>query len=393
MNRLRILACIVCLTVTKIANAGTPFFWDDFDRVTREDLVLKPDPSGNRWTLGVNLAEEAWIESGSLFFRPLSNDLASVFADTPALDSFVVRGSIRFPQNATLSSPYVSLSFSQDNSVFDWGGKNSAGDMHIGTFTNESGTRSTLLCSSCLPTTSDETVEYLIEAAPEIFTLTISNEDGDTRSGTRSRAAIVADAFGFTMNPNGMSPNVAIVEVLDFAVLPYLTGDYNASDVLDAEDIDLLAEAMRSDAANRVFDLNDDAVVTSVDHSILVKDIFGTYFGDTNLDGEFNSADFVPAFQASEYEDTIVGNSRWSTGDWNGDGEFDSNDFVVAFQDRGYEQGPRPKAVPEPSGVPVVIAFVFAKLLVRRRSLPYSKVGPLMRFSKNVRSSCDFHPS
>ncbi|MCA9172596.1 MAG: hypothetical protein KDB23_33255, partial [Planctomycetales bacterium] len=78
-----------------------------------------------------------------------------------------------------------------------------------------------------------------------------------------------------------------------------------------------------------------------------------TYFGDANLDGEFNSADLINVFQAGQYEDAFSANSTWSTGDWNGDGEFTTSDFVVAFQDGGYEKGPRHavSAVPEPSGL------------------------------------------
>ena len=59
--------------------------------------------------------------------------------------------------------------------------------------------------------------------------------------------------------------------------------------------------------------------------------------GDSNHDGLFNSADFVAAFVAGEYEDGIDGNSTWEEGDWNRDGDFDSSDFVDAFKCGGYE--------------------------------------------------------
>ncbi|MCA9198262.1 MAG: hypothetical protein KDA87_12020 [Planctomycetales bacterium] len=62
--------------------------------------------------------------------------------------------------------------------------------------------------------------------------------------------------------------------------------------------------------------------------------------GDSNLDREFNSADFVTVFQAAKYENNIVGDSTWEEGDWNGDGDFDSSDLVLAFQGAFYEQGP-----------------------------------------------------
>ena len=78
-----------------------------------------------------------------------------------------------------------------------------------------------------------------------------------------------------------------------------------------------------------------------------------TFFGDANLDGEFNSGDLVDVFTAGEYEDGIPDNSGWAKGDWNGNSDFESGDFVTAFTDGGYEQGPRPAlaAVPEPNGI------------------------------------------
>jgi hypothetical protein len=54
--------------------------------------------------------------------------------------------------------------------------------------------------------------------------------------------------------------------------------------------------------------------------------------GDANLDGVFDSSDFILVLQAGEYEDSIPGNSVWADGDWNRDGEFTSRDLVVAFQ-------------------------------------------------------------
>ena len=90
--------------------------------------------------------------------------------------------------------------------------------------------------------------------------------------------------------------------------------------------------------------------VDGEDRRIWVEEQANTYFGDANLDGEFNTADFVSVFQNGEYEDAVAGNSTWSDGDWNGDTEFDSGDFVTSFQGGGFEQGPREiAAVPEPS--------------------------------------------
>ncbi|MCA9167575.1 MAG: hypothetical protein KDB23_07890, partial [Planctomycetales bacterium] len=99
--------------------------------------------------------------------------------------------------------------------------------------------------------------------------------------------------------------------------------------------------------------VTNDGTFNNEDRDFWVTKIKQTYFGDADLDGEFNSADLINVFQAGEYEDHVVGNSTWSTGDWNGDGEFTTSDLVIAFQDGGYDRGPRGvvTAVPEPTGL------------------------------------------
>jgi hypothetical protein len=76
------------------------------------------------------------------------------------------------------------------------------------------------------------------------------------------------------------------------------------------------------------------------------------------LDGEFNGLDLVQLLQTGEYEDSVIGNSIWSTGDWNADGEFDRADLVLALQDGGYGQGPRAAMAPVPEPATVILAFV-----------------------------------
>ena len=107
--------------------------------------------------------------------------------------------------------------------------------------------------------------------------------------------------------------------------------------------------------------MNDD------DRQIWVDELKSTYFGDANLDGEFNSRDLVLIFQAGEFEDEVIGNSTWATGDWDGNGDFNSGDFVVAFQAGGYEAGQRTAlAVPEPGMVATVLFFLSLLVGCRR---------------------------
>jgi uncharacterized membrane protein len=144
-----------------------------------------------------------------------------------------------------------------------------------------------------------------------------------------------------------------------------VAGDFNGNAALDIEDLDLLAGELMSDRNVELFDVNVDGSVDSSDRQFWVHELAHTFFGDANLDGEFNSNDLVAVFEAGEYEDNLAANSGWRKGDWNGDAEFNSSDLVLAFQDSGYEQGPRGavNSVPEPASL---CLLTFGFMLVAR---------------------------
>jgi hypothetical protein len=135
-------------------------------------------------------------------------------------------------------------------------------------------------------------------------------------------------------------------------------------------DIDSLQNAIRAQLNDRLFDLNNNGLVDLEDQSIFIHDIKNTWVGDANFDGEFNSGYLIAVFQVGQYEDSVMGNSTWSTGDWSGNGEFDSADLALAFQDGGYEKGQRPLVapVPEPSSNSVVGMASAALLFCLRRN-------------------------
>jgi hypothetical protein len=204
-------------------------------------------------------------------------------------------------------------------------------------------------------------------------------------SNVASAVPIPADVFTAA---NGL--NVSDVRYVQFVALTYfesatngssglneieiyghlaglIPGDFDGDGNLTATDIDLLSAAVRAGGGDVSYDVNGDGAVNQLDRTTWVVDLKKTYFGDSNLDDEFSSADFVTVFQAGQYEDGVAMNSGWATGDWNGDAEFDSSDFVTAFQAGGYELGPRGgvAAVPEPSSCGVC-CLMFGWLVSRR---------------------------
>ncbi|MCA9147880.1 MAG: hypothetical protein KDA92_01210 [Planctomycetales bacterium] len=147
-----------------------------------------------------------------------------------------------------------------------------------------------------------------------------------------------------------------------------ISGDFNSDGSVDEQDVDQLTQATRIESDDSRFDLKRDQTLDFADRGILVRETMNTYFGDANLDDEFNSGDFVQVFQIGKYE--TGQEAGWGEGDWDGDAVFSSGDFVAAFQDGGYERGPRgaeAAVVPEPCSAQILITAVIYGTLVWRR--------------------------
>ena len=144
-------------------------------------------------------------------------------------------------------------------------------------------------------------------------------------------------------------------------------GDLNGDGNVDVGDIDAIAAEIQAGTNGAAFDVSGDGVVDAGDIAAYVAGTLGTWIGDSNLDGEFNSSDFVVVFGIGKFETNQP--ATWAEGDWNGDGVFGSGDFVAAFTDGGFETGPRPlgAAVPEPSSIILVLMGLGAVAVSRRR--------------------------
>ena len=131
---------------------------------------------------------------------------------------------------------------------------------------------------------------------------------------------------------------------------PSVPGDFDGDGELTELDINALSQEIHGGGGNSLYDVNADGDVDLADHKMWVEELRNTYVGDADLNGEFNSSDFVAVFVAGKYE---TGQSvGWGQGDWNADLVFGSGDFVAAFVAGGYEKGLKPQAtaVPEPAG-------------------------------------------
>ena len=135
-----------------------------------------------------------------------------------------------------------------------------------------------------------------------------------------------------------------------------VVGDFNGDGVLDAADIDDLTGQSASGLHVAKYDLNGDTLVDEDDVNVWIKDLFNSWVGDANLNGEFNSGDLVVVLSSGTYEADV--DAVWSTGDFNGDGRANSSDLVAALSDGGYELGPRAavQAVPGAGDVDAAVA-------------------------------------
>ena len=80
-----------------------------------------------------------------------------------------------------------------------------------------------------------------------------------------------------------------------------------------SEDIDLLSREIRRGRYRPQFDLNKDKKVDRLDHEMWVHELKNTWFGDADLNDEFNSNDFVQVFQEGKYETAL--RAGWAEGD------------------------------------------------------------------------------
>lgn len=215
--------------------------------------------------------------------------------------------------------------------------------------------------------------------------------DSDCHKGLSNNEAIAGevgdiclptDNFGeyFWDIPAGDSAQLVITttttwgnEIVGIDNIRFFTGvigpvdDLNGDGNVDVGDIDLLAAQIAAGSTDSKYDIDGDGSVASGDLSTYVTANYGSWIGDANGDGEFNSSDFVSVFTAGKFEQDV--DASWSEGDWNGDGRFNSSDFVSAFTDGGFELGPRPgvQNVPEPTSVLAIGLFGFVALYSRFR--------------------------
>jgi hypothetical protein len=195
-----------------------------------------------------------------------------------------------------------------------------------------------------------------VETTGHLFETLVAPGAGDSMAFTLTGTAAERTGWGWAVGgvdgnqrEDGLFNFISITEVLATGTVVAdmgLRGDFNHNGQLDANDLDLLAQAqLDNDAA---LDLTSDGQTNYSDRVHWLHELKKTWVGDSNMDGLFNSSDFVQVFQSGKFETGTP--ATWEEGDWDGDLRFATSDFVAAFQDGGFEQGPvaAVSSVPEP---------------------------------------------
>ncbi|MEM9419851.1 MAG: PEP-CTERM sorting domain-containing protein, partial [Planctomycetota bacterium] len=214
--------------------------------------------------------------------------------------------------------------------------------------------------------------------------------DGGTTTGVAFAADIFAldlttgltESFTDVDDSISLFFNTSFGDVTDFFSLSAgLLGDFNNSGDLDAEDIDLLFEAINAGSMDLEFDLNGDNVVDALDSEFWVEDssIASTAFGDANLDGMVDLSDLD--ILGTNFLATAAG---WAMADFNGDDVVDLADLDILGTNFGFGVGSLSSlglqesvallesrgfsAIPEPTTLAVTGLGVLALACRRRRA-------------------------
>ncbi|MDP6544355.1 MAG: PEP-CTERM sorting domain-containing protein [Phycisphaerae bacterium] len=140
-------------------------------------------------------------------------------------------------------------------------------------------------------------------------------------------------------------------------------GDLDGDSNVDADDIDIIAAAIRNGEYSANHDIDGDGRVTIADRNKLIRDILHSEYGDFNLNGSVDVGDYTA------WADNVgSANAGWRDGDANGDGVVDSSDYTTWADMMGFVSDvSQPAATPEPATI-VLLCTGGAIVLSRRKS-------------------------
>jgi hypothetical protein len=155
-------------------------------------------------------------------------------------------------------------------------------------------------------------------------------------------------------------------------VVAFAPGDYNGDNLVDAADIDILADEIEAGTTDLTYDVNGDSVVDENDLIAHIATLVGrtdggtgTYRGDFNLDGYVDGTDL--AILKASFGLTGLG---YADGNANADDFVNGTDLAIFKATFGFsgtpDDGGNPPPVPEPATM-ALLAMGGLALLRRRK--------------------------
>lgn len=136
-----------------------------------------------------------------------------------------------------------------------------------------------------------------------------------------------------------------------------LSGDFNADNVVDDQDIDILRKAIALMNPDDQFDLNGDSILDNRDVNFLLTDILDTSIADVTLDHIVDANDL--AIVRANMDTSSTGITPWSHGNIVGDNAINGVDLLLLRLHFGYENLPAPSpAVPEPTSLGLMLSLI-----------------------------------
>jgi len=166
--------------------------------------------------------------------------------------------------------------------------------------------------------------------------------------------------------PVGRGPAVTL---LSPALPPGVPGDFDANNVVNAADIDLLLAGCGTN--NLLYDLDGNGTVDFGDTQVLVRNILDTEMGDINLDGNVDLDDLT--ILGTFYG--VEGEHGWAQGDLDGKGasaDVDLDDLTIFGTYYGSQRSHTTGGSPVPDPPSLLLAMAGALALVRRRRRTHS---------------------
>ncbi len=189
-------------------------------------------------------------------------------------------------------------------------------------------------------------------------------------------ASIVSSSFGAFAGWTGFNGNESSeYTFVGLRVASAAAGDFDSDGDIDGDDIDLMGDAIRLGSAVDRYDLNGDSSVDVSDLDFLVRSlvgtsavdgsgdpIFGTEYGDFNLDGEIELGDLTRL-------GTYYGvGDKWAEGNANRylDLDIELGDLTILGTYYGASNGG--DAIPEPMTLSIMVCGAIGLIRRRRRA-------------------------